>query len=543
MSLDQFNEQKAALIQATERAKAGIARILDGEPSPQREGDVVPAPVASRGSLTWPNLIPLDIPTFQTLPDDVLPSWLNAMVNAVAVHTETPRELAAMLGLAVLGAACQKTFVVQPEVGYTEPLNIWTIVALEPGNRKTSVMQAMTRPLMEKEREQCEIAKVEITRNESERETMRARVQVLRAKAAKDDFEHSEDIRKDIHRLEAMMPEVSALPRLWAQDITPEKLGQVMAENGERLALLSDEGGIFEILAGRYNGGIPNLDIFLQSHIGAPVRVDRGSRPAIIMQHPALTIGLSPQPEVLQGLKDKPGFRGRGLLGRFLYALPTSRLGYRTLKTEPVPLSVENDYRTGIAALVDHQPAVDESGNIRAYILRFSEPAYQEWKEFARKVEIEMRVGGRFEYIRDWAGKLPGAAARIAGLFHCAQEATRQPWNKDIDVETMKMALTLTAILIDHALAVFDLMGADAGLDGARKVWAYVERCRHGRFTARDCFQKLRGTFRRMQQLEPAFDVLVERGYLMETDSERNGPGRPSRTFVVNPQAMEAWPT
>jgi hypothetical protein len=237
----------------------------------------------------WPDVIPLDTPMLPPLPDDVFPSWLNAMVNAVAAHTETPRELPGMLGLAVLGAACQKSFVVQPEAGYTEPLNIWTIVALEPGNRKTSVMQAMTRPLMEKEREQCETAKAQIMRIESERETIRARVQVLRGNAAKEDFEHSEDMRKEIQRLEAMMPELPALPRLWAQDITPEKLGQVMAENGERLALLSDEGGLFEILAGRYNGGIPNLDIFLQSHIGASVRVDRGSRPSVVMQHPALT--------------------------------------------------------------------------------------------------------------------------------------------------------------------------------------------------------------------------------------------------------------
>jgi len=50
-----------------------------------------------------------------------------------------------------------------------------------------------------------------------------------------------------------------------------------MADNDEKMSVLSDEGGIFDILAGRYNGGIPNLDLFLQSHSGSSVRVDRGS--------------------------------------------------------------------------------------------------------------------------------------------------------------------------------------------------------------------------------------------------------------------------
>ena len=103
------------------------------------------------------------------------------------------------------------------------------------------------------------------------------------------------------------------------------------------MAIISDEGGIFDILAGRYNNGVPNLDLFLQSHAGAAVRVDRGSRPSVMMDEPALTLILSPQPDVLQGLASKPGFRGRGLLARFLFMLPVSKIGYRSGNTKPVP--------------------------------------------------------------------------------------------------------------------------------------------------------------------------------------------------------------
>jgi hypothetical protein len=57
--------------------------------------------------------------------------------------------------------------------------------------------------------------------------------------------------------------------------------------------------------------------------------VDRVNRPAEYVKQPAVTVALTMQPDVLAGLMDTPGFRGRGLLGRFLYASPTSLLGRR----------------------------------------------------------------------------------------------------------------------------------------------------------------------------------------------------------------------
>ena len=118
------------------------------------------------------------------------------------------------------------------------------------------------------------------------------------------------------------------------------------------MAIISDEGGIFDILAGRYNNGVPNLDLFLQSHAGAPVRVDRGSRPSVMMDEPALTLILSPQPDVLQGLASKPGFRGRGLLARFLFMFPVSKIGYRSGNTKPVPETILSDHDAHIRALL-----------------------------------------------------------------------------------------------------------------------------------------------------------------------------------------------
>ncbi len=482
----------------------------------------------------------LDIQSPPSMPEEIFTGWFGDMVSATSRATETPIELPALLGLSVIASVCQRKFVVELEQNYQEPLNIWTVVALESGNRKTAVLQAMSKPLMEWEREATEHISAEIVKKKAERKNQEAQISSLRSEYARDKGADKDSLGKEIVHLETTLPEIPSIPRLWAQDITPEKLGQLMADNEDKISVMSDEGGIFDILAGRYSGGVPNLDVFLQSHSGSSVRVDRGSRKTVHMESPALTMGLSPQPEVLKSLTSKDGFRGRGLLARFLYALPESRLGYRLLSCDPVPNNVLREYHSGIRSLIDTKPATNSSGEISPYILKLTPDAYELWKEFQREVEKDMRDGGMFEHLKDWAGKLPGAVGRLAGLLHCVEHANEQPWSFAIDDETLDRTLNLAALLSRHALAAFDLMGADKDLNSARKVWQWIERNRNESFSARDCFEALKGTFKRMLNINPAFDVLIERHYIFELPHPQKA-GRPSKQFNVNPMITENW--
>ena len=44
-----------------------------------------------------------------------------------------------MLVLSVIAAACAKKVIVQVRPSYVEPVNIYTVTALPPGNRKSAV--------------------------------------------------------------------------------------------------------------------------------------------------------------------------------------------------------------------------------------------------------------------------------------------------------------------------------------------------------------------------------------------------------------------
>ena len=216
--------------------------------------------------------------------------------------------------------------------------------------------------------------------------------------------------------LEQSLIEIPEFPRLWTQDCTPEALAVLTAKNGERMAVLSDEGGYFDILAGRYSRGVPNLDFVLQAHAGAPVRVDRKSGDSVFLAKPLLTIGLSPQPSVLSGLGDIPGFRGRGLLGRFMYGMPPSNLGYRHHEPRPIPTGTRREWDALIRRLLKLPLRLGDDGSPTAVKLTLAPSAYESWRDFQRMVEVEMREGNGLAGLKDWAGKLPGAAARTFGL-------------------------------------------------------------------------------------------------------------------------------
>ncbi|MAC32067.1 MAG: hypothetical protein CME38_00490 [Haliea sp.] len=498
---------------------------------------------AAPPSEDWPELVLLETPNLPRIDLACLPGFAGDYARAVAADTETPPELAAGMVLVACATAAARHLRVMVKPGYSEPCNLWAVVALPPGNRKSAVQSAATEPLIDWERDQAAMLEPEIKRIGSERKTLEARAKEKRSKAAKErDNGKAAELAREAADLEAELPDIPMPPQIWTSDATPERLGSLLAEHGECMAWLSSEGGVFDLLQGRYSNGIPNLDLVLKSHSGDAERVDRGSRPPVFLKCPRLSIGLSPQPDVLRGLAAKPGFRGRGLLGRFLYLLPPSPLGYRLLESNPVPRGVRDAYAAGLRAMLDWEPVLDEHGTDQPRVIRLSDDAYSEWFDFARGMEMQMQPGQPLEHFTDWAGKAPGAAARIAGVLHGIKHAHGKPWEAQITAETMTAALEIMAVMTRHSLAAMDMMGADPMIASARLVWGWVERGRLSRFTVREAFNALRSTFPRVAMLRDALVVLEERGYLEVVEPPRDGPGRPPSPIVrVRPDIARGW--
>ncbi|MEU6997219.1 YfjI family protein [Nonomuraea sp. NPDC046570] len=324
---------------------------------------------------------------------------------------------------------------------------------------------------------------------------------------------------------------VPVLPRLVADDITPETAASLLSEQGGRLAILSAEGGIFATLAGRYSG-TPNLDLFLKGHAGDALIIDRRGRTERV-DDAALTLGLAVQPEIIADIATMPGFRGKGLLGRILYSLPTSNIGYRRIDPPPVPEHVAARYDANLQQLTIGMHDWDDPAR-----LLLSPDATEVFTEHRRTTETRLRPhSGDLGHITDWAGKFDGAVMRIAGLLHLATHV-EDGWRRPISAQTVHAAITLGQYFTAHALATFDAMGADPDVEAARTVHAWLHRTHTTRFTVREAFTALpRSRFRKVTELEPALDLLEQLGWIRrEPDPPRTGPGRrPSPAYAVHP--------
>jgi hypothetical protein len=313
----------------------------------------------------------------------------------------------------------------------------------------------------------------------------------------------------------------------------------LLNDNGERFALLSAEGEVFDLMAGRYSSGSPNIDVYLKGHAGDDIRINRADRDfkARYVHKPALTIGITVQPEVLRGLALNKGFRGRGLLGRFLYAIPKSLLGYRKINPQSVDRSIATAYKDKILEALLLEWNLDGDGKPCAYIVTVQAEALVDLDRFATEVEKKLAPGGEFAAMADWAAKLVGAVCRIAGIMHGLIYAdSGNPASTQIDKETMLGAIAIGEYLVEHAKAAFFEMGSDPAIDTARRVLDWFSAGEMTEFSKRDAFIALRGGIQKVSELEEPLEMLVKHGYVREIEQERKGPGRkPSQRYETNP--------
>ena len=459
-------------------------------------------------------------------PTDALPVWVAEYVTALADSTQTPPDLAAMLVLAALATAAGRKVNVLVRPGWLEPLNLYLTVAMAPGTRKSPVFARVAEPLMMWERRALDWAKPDIASAASRKRIASDLVrQAEKIAAGADEADEREKLTAEAVAVSEMADAivVPVPPRLLADDVTAEAVASLLAEQGGRLAILSAEGDLFDLMAGRYSANhAGNFGVFLKSWAGDDLRVDRKGRPPEHVEKPALTLGLAVQPEVLTTIARQPGFRGRGLLARFLYAMPPTNVGSRLTNTAPVPEDIEHRYGTELAALTTTLAELEESAT-----LNLSPAASMCFERFEASLEPRLHpTTGDLGHIADWGAKLVGHTARIAGLLHLATHL-RDGWASPIRSATVRAAIDIADYLAIHALAVFEFMGADPIVADAKSIVEWLECTGDKTFTRRECHRAHQSRFLTAADLDPVLSLLEERGWITKLEQRPVVKGRP----------------
>lgn len=518
-----FNDM--AVLAGDDAVKEAIAKAMAGA-----NGDEPATP-------TWSNppdpVLPGKIQT-PDIPADILPGFLGAMADAVAKSTQTPPAMSVMVALGVLATVLQRRFEVAPfGDDYTEPLALWTLTGMPSGARKTAVFSALTAPLIEWEKIQFTEGKAERGRRASARKVAEKRIERLLNDAGKADNDAArEEIRKAIQHERDTMPAELLAPRLFCEDITTERLQALLAEHGERMAVLSDEAGIFAIMAGLYSGGNANIDALLKGHAGSALRVDRAGREAHV-DKPALSFALAIQPGVFDEVAMTRRNRDSGLLARFLYAMPVSTVGKRNVRERlAVPKAVSLDYQAELFRLLENRPVIPDDPRV----LPMTEQALELWCDFAQSIEDNQGDGGKYESISDWTSKLPGAVARIAALLELAVSGLKV---EKVSLEATRKAVLLGSLLIPHAQAAFGALGSDKTEVDANAIIKWIRSTGAKTFSRRECQKAMEGRFRTLEPLQKALQRLQQHEVVRHYTHRPKGKPA-SEMYLVNPKLKEA---
>lgn len=509
-----------------------VAKVVSGAVQSKKQAEVV-----SIGE-NWPDPILPGVVPVPDIPASLLPGWIGHMAKAVAESTQTPPAMAVMMSLSVLATVLHRRFEVAPygeDDSYTEPLALWTLTALPSGSRKTAVINALAAPLVYWEKLERDRMRPEIARVHAARLVAKKRIEKLTKDAVNAESDDDrERIRKLIQEEEETMPAELRAPRLFTGDVTAERLQALLTEHGERMAVLSDEAGIFLIMAGMYSGGMASLDVFLQGHAGTPMRVDRADRCAHI-DKPALSFGLALQPGVLADVASSRRFRDSGLLARYLFAIPASNVGKRDVRQRwTISSMVKREYEERLFALLDGRSEPVS----KPRVLAMSDPALNAWLDFSVEIEVEQGDGGKLESIADWSSKLPGAAARIAALLKLAHAGLSA---QEVSLTAIEQAVSICRLLIPHAQAAFCLLGADATDGDAEAVVRWARAGGHLTFKKSAAQKAMEGRFRSVSKLDKAIERL-EAGDVVRVEKVSNRGARPTTVIHMNPKLFHELP-
>src|SRR5262249_57719963 len=129
-----------------------------------------------------------------------------------------------------------------------------------------------------------------------------------------------------------------------------------------------------------------------------------GTRPRTeLLERPCLSMVLSPQPVVLGELRDRKQLLLRkGIMARFVYAVPPSRVGYRELHPVALRGDVEQPWHATVGRLLalEYAPGVGAvtgrgaGGQELPHRLRCTEAALAALDAFRADAERRLRPGG-----------------------------------------------------------------------------------------------------------------------------------------------------
>lgn len=443
-----------------------------------------------------------------SFPVEALPANIKNYILEVAENLQVSVDMVAVTALEVFSTSLQGRFNVNIKSGWNEPLNLFCAIIASPSERKSPVVNLLRKPIIEFEKEENERLKPQITKSRLTKEALEAK----KAKLIKKDTVNLDELSNELLNFKEIKP-----VKIFADDVTSEKLTSLLSENNNVMSVISCEGGIFETMAGKYSQNNINIDVFLKGYSGDTLKVDRVNRDSEIIENPRLGMLLAIQPIILEEIIRNQQFSGRGLLARFLYCFPSSLVGKRKFKTNDVSKALQEQYDN----IVKRGLRIEIGKEKTIY---FNDEAKETLENFYN--EIESKSATEYESIADWCGKLLGNTSRIAGILALINNVeTNTISSKDVE-----NAILIARYFLQNTINIFQLSSFSQNIKDANYILDFIIKKNIYLFKTRELIRGRR-SFHLTEDASNGLDELMKRNYLFYDEE--------TKTYFVNPALYE----
>lgn len=479
---------------------------------------------------TWDEIIPLDDANLPAFPIDALPNALRNYVLDVAESTQTPIDMAGVASLALMSIAMQPRYKVVGKADWEEQLSLYCMIVAEPSDRKSAVFNQIIKVIQSFEADYNERHSIDVLKSQEEHSSLEKRY-----KKATKDYENGKITKDEYDEAFSKYSSHKVINpiSLTLDDVTSESLTNEIESQDGCIALVSSEGGIFDILSGSYTN-FPNIDIFLKGYSGDFIKVSRIGRPSLYVKNPRLTILLTVQPKVLENVVNNGTFTGRGLSARFLYSVPKSLVGSRRFETKPIDFDNKKRFSDLIHEILNEPKTVPK-------YITLSDDAYSLLKDYYES--FESRLITDLKEIGGWAGKLVGNILRISALITRARNVRYDaflytPSTDDsaeciVQKDDMKSAIRLGDYFLEHARYAFDFMDDSTIKKQALNFLEKLKVSKTNEISFRDACRTTK-FMNKKDKATAVITLLVDNGYLREKQGTSRAHNR-GTIYEVNP--------
>lgn len=386
------------------------------------------------------------------------------MARAISLTERTPEALSGCCVLGILSASLGSGINIQSGPSRTTRGNLPLVPSADSGTGKSESLRHAVAPLLEFERVLIEKWSASVLPGlAAEKDMALARITKLKRDAEKaEDPAVRDRIKRDLEKQKAALAVAEAgmhAPALVVEDTTSERLAGILSENGETISSISgDAGAIVNNILGRYaKGDRTDESIYLKGYSGDHCKVDRQSKPPVVLRSPCLSALWLVQPDKIETLLAERSLTDGGLIPRLLICHSHAEPRPILEDAAGIPSATQSAYRQMIKVLLETyrlseeprtiQPEPEALAALNAHFNQIAERRLTDlrdvstfaarWNEQAWRIAVCLHAGanGRSSHERSLSLKTAQCAIELADWFAVQQleilgESRRQSQRK-----------------------------------------------------------------------------------------------------------------